>query len=84
MSEIVMYTKSWCPYCDMAKGLLRQKEQEWEEVDVEADPARLGEMVERSGRRTVPQIFVGGQHVGGFDDLAALESSGELDRLLAA
>jgi thioredoxin reductase (NADPH) len=82
MPAIVMYSKSWCPYCDMAKRLLAQKQQQWTEIDVEADPARMAEMVERSGRRTVPQIFVGERHVGGFDDLQALEDAGELDALL--
>jgi thioredoxin reductase (NADPH) len=82
MSAILIYSKSWCPYCDMTKRLLAQKQQQWTEVDVEADPARMAEMVERSGRRTVPQIFVGGRHVGGFDDLQALEDAGELDALL--
>jgi thioredoxin reductase (NADPH) len=67
----------------MAKHLLRAKGQSWTEIDIEAEPARRAEMVERSGgRRTVPQIFVGSRHVGGFDDLAALEDAGELDALL--
>jgi thioredoxin reductase (NADPH) len=82
MPEIVMYTKPSCPYCDMAKRLLAGKGQSWQEIDVEADPARLDEMVRRASRRTVPQIFIGDRHVGGFDDLAALEHSGELDPLL--
>jgi thioredoxin reductase (NADPH) len=82
MPEIVMYSKPACPYCDMAKQLLAGKGQTWREVDVEADPARADEMTLRSGRRTVPQIFIGDRHVGGFDDLAALDRSGELDALL--
>jgi thioredoxin reductase (NADPH) len=82
MPEIVMYTKPSCPYCDMAKRLLASKGQSWQEIDVEADPAQLDEMVRRASRRTVPQIFIGDRHVGGFDDLAALEHSGELDPLL--
>jgi thioredoxin reductase (NADPH) len=82
MPRIVMYTKSWCPYCEMAKRLLARKEQEWTEIDVESDSARRDEMIERSRRHTVPQIFVGDRHVGGFDDLAALEDAGELDALL--
>ncbi len=77
-----MYSKSWCPYCDRAKALLRAKGQEWTEVDVEADADRATEMVERSGRRTVPQVFLGDRHLGGFDDLQALEDAGELDALL--
>jgi thioredoxin reductase (NADPH) len=77
-----MYTKSDCPYCEMAKRLLGSKGQRWTEIDIEADPARQQEMVERSGRSTVPQIWIGERHVGGFDDLAALERAGELDALL--
>jgi thioredoxin reductase (NADPH) len=82
MAEITMYTKSWCPFCDQAKHLLREKGQSWTEIDVEAEPARRAEMIRRSGRSTVPQIWVGERHVGGFDDLAALERAGELDALL--
>ena len=81
MAEILVYSKPDCPYCDMAKRLLASKQQRWEEIDVQ-DPARLREMVERTGRRTVPQIYIGDRHVGGFDDLSALERSGELDALL--
>jgi thioredoxin reductase (NADPH) len=82
MPDIVMYSKPTCPYCDMAKQLLTGKGQTWQEIDIEAEPARADEMVERSSRRTVPQIFIGDRHVGGFDDLAALDRSGELDALL--
>ncbi|HET6304542.1 MAG TPA: thioredoxin-disulfide reductase [Myxococcota bacterium] len=82
MPSIVLYTKPGCPYCDMAKRLLAAKGQAWTEMDVEADPARLAEMIERSGRRTVPQIWIGERHVGGFDDLSELERRGELDALL--
>src|SRR5262245_35148308 len=82
MAEITMYTKSWCSYCDRAKDLLRAKGQTWTEIDVEAQPEKRDEMIARSQRRTVPQIFLGERHVGGFDDLAALENAGELDALL--
>jgi len=83
MPPIVIYSKSWCSYCDRAKVLLLAKGQEWTEIDVEADVEKLDEMIERSGgRRTVPQIFVGDRHLGGFDELQALENTGELDRLL--
>ena len=81
MPAITMYTKDWCPYCDRAKRLLREKGQSWTEIDVE-DSARRDEMVRRSGRTTVPQIWIGERHVGGFDELAALERAGELDGLL--
>lgn len=82
MPAITLYTKDWCPYCDRAKRLLREKGQTWTEIDVEEDPARRDEMVRRSGRTTVPQIWIGQRHVGGFDELAALERAGELDGLL--
>ena len=82
VSKIVMYTTQWCPYCRNAKALLARKGQKWEEIDVEAEPARRREMVERSGRTSVPQIWIGERHVGGCDDLVALERSGELDALL--
>jgi thioredoxin reductase (NADPH) len=77
-----MYSKGWCSYCDRAKRLLAGKGQEWTEIDVEGSAAALDEMVERSGRRTVPQIFIGDRYVGGFDELAALDAAGELDPLL--
>ena len=77
-----MYSKSWCPYCRMAKRLLAAKGQKWEEIDVEEQPDRRREMVERSGRTTVPQIWIDERHIGGCDDLVALERSGELDALL--
>ena len=83
MAKIVMYTKAMCPYCTMAKRLLGQKGQDWLEIDVAAEPARHREMIDRSGRGTVPQIFIGETHVGGYDELAAMEHAGELDALLA-
>jgi thioredoxin reductase (NADPH) len=82
MPQITMYTKSWCPYCDRAKHLLRDKGQTWTEIDIEEQPEKRDEMVRRSGRTTVPQIWIGDRHVGGFDDLAALENAGQLDALL--
>ena len=83
MASIEMFIKPTCPYCVAAKRLLTAKGQSWNEVDIAAEPARRGEMVERSGRTTVPQIWIDGQHVGGFDDLAALDQAGKLDPLLA-
>ena len=81
--EVIMYATGWCPYCSAARSLLRERGAVVHEIDVDAEPARRAEMVERSGRRTVPQIFIGGRHVGGYDDLAALHRSGGLDPLLA-
>lgn len=82
MPVITIYSKPSCPYCDMAKRLLAAKGQSWTEIDIEEEPRRRDEMIERSGRRTVPQIWIGERHVGGFDDLAALDHDGQLDRLL--
>ena len=84
MPQITMYSKSWCPYCDRAKHLLREKGQTWTEIDIEEQPEKRAEMVQRSKRTTVPQIFIGDRHVGGCDDLYALESQGRLDELIAA
>jgi glutaredoxin 3 len=78
-----MYANGWCPYCSAARGLLTAKGARVTEIDIEAEPGRRAEMVTRSGRRTVPQIFVGDHHVGGYDDLAALDRAGGLDPLLA-
>jgi glutaredoxin 3 len=81
--KIVMYSTGWCPYCSRARELLKSKSVDFEEIDVEARPEARTEMMARSGgRRTVPQIFVGATHVGGSDDLHALEASGRLDTLL--
>jgi glutaredoxin 3 len=82
MAKIQIYTTQWCPYCRMAKALLQQKGQSWEEVDVEAEPGRRDEMISRSRRTSVPQIWIGERHIGGYDELAALERAGELDALL--
>jgi glutaredoxin 3 len=79
---VVMYTTSWCPYCERARRLLAAKNVSIEEIDVESAPAKRAEMQTRSGRRTVPQIFIGDRHVGGSDDLQALEAAGKLDALL--
>ncbi len=82
MPRILMYTQSGCPYCDRAKELLRAKGQTWDEINIERVEGALAEMIERSERRTVPQIWIGEVHVGGFDDLADLERAGKLDPLL--
>jgi glutaredoxin 3 len=81
--KIVMYSTGWCPYCSRARELLKSKGVDFEEIDIEARPAARTEMMARSGgRHTVPQIFIGATHVGGCDDLHALEASGRLDTLL--
>jgi glutaredoxin 3 len=80
--DIVMYTTSWCPYCERARRLLKSKGATFQEIDVESAPEKRAEMQARSGRRTVPQIFIGDHHVGGSDDLHALEEAGKLDGLL--
>ena len=81
-SPVEMYANSWCPYCATARALLGSKGVQVTEIDIEALPERREEMIARSGRRTVPQIFIGPTHVGGYDDLAALERAGKLDLLL--
>ena len=85
MPPIVIYTKSWCPYCQAAKALLHAKRAPFEEISVDGDRvARMAMTARAGGRTTVPQIFIGGRHVGGSDDLHDLEARGELDSLLAA
>ena len=85
MARILMYATGVCPYCVMAERLLRAKGvADIEKVRVDLDPARREEMMSRTGRRTVPQIYIGDRHVGGYDDLAALDRAGGLDPLLAA
>lgn len=84
MATVVMYTTEYCPYCMQAKALLRHKGIGFEEVDVGADDALREQMVRESGRRTVPQIFINGSPIGGFDELRALDEEGKLDQLLAA
>lgn len=80
---VTLYTTSWCGYCLRAKALLDRKGVAYHEIDVDTQPSRRAEMMARSRRRTVPQIFIGDLHIGGSDELAALERSGELDRLLS-
>ncbi|MEE8253978.1 MAG: glutaredoxin 3 [Nitrosomonadaceae bacterium] len=84
MSKAILkvYSKEWCPYCAKAKALLRSKQLEFEEVDVTSDVEAEQEMIKRSKRRTVPQIFIDERSVGGYDDLSQLNATGELDRLL--
>jgi glutaredoxin 3 len=84
MPRITMYTTAVCPYCNNAKKLLQEKGATWEEVRVDTNPDLRNEMMEKSGQRTVPQIWIGEQHVGGFTDLWALDKAGKLDPLLKA
>jgi glutaredoxin 3 len=84
MKSVIVYTTSYCPYCVAAKRLLERKQIPFEEIDVTHDDALRLWLVETTGRRTVPQIFIGGVSIGGYDELAALEASGELDVLLQA
>jgi glutaredoxin 3 len=84
MSKIDIYTKPYCPYCERAKALLEEKGAVYNEIVASHDPALRAEMNERSGRYTYPQIFINGNHVGGCDDLMALNARGGLDPLLAA
>jgi glutaredoxin 3 len=81
--QVVMYSTTWCPYCERARALLQRKSVTYREIKVDEEPAERETMLALSGgRRTVPQIFIGDRHVGGFDDLYALDRSGELDQLL--
>ena len=85
MAKVVMYATAVCPYCIRAEQLLRSKGvQEIEKIRVDLDPVRRSEMMKRTGRRTVPQIYIGGTHIGGCDELVALNAAGELEALLAA
>ncbi|MEE8254691.1 MAG: glutaredoxin 3 [Nitrosomonadaceae bacterium] len=84
MTRIVMYSTGFCPYCKMAEKLLRSKGvEEIKKIRVDLEPARHIEMLEKTGRRTVPQIYIGETHVGGYDDLAMLNRNDELVKLLA-
>ncbi|WP_150286031.1 glutaredoxin 3 [Rhabdaerophilum calidifontis] len=84
MPEIIVYSKSYCPYCQAAKALLTRKGARFTEIDVTSDPEGQRAMAQRAqGRSTVPQIFIDGRHIGGCDDLHALDAAGGLDPLLA-
>jgi len=84
MPKVVMYVSGFCPYCTMAEKLLRARGvEEIEKIRVDLQPEQRTEMMQRTGRRTVPQIYIGQMHVGGYDDLSMLDRQGELVRLLA-
>ena len=82
MTQVVIYTTNYCPYCTAAKALLRSKKVQFDEIDVTDDQARRTEMEKLSQRRSVPQIFIDGKPIGGYDDAQRLDAKGELDRLL--
>ena len=84
MVKVLMYLTASCPFCQSAERLLREKGVEAEKIRVDLEPARRAEMMQKSGRRTVPQIWIDGRHIGGCDDLYALEHAGKLDALLKA
>ena len=82
MPNVVVYTTKVCPYCIQAKALLKKKGVAFSEIDVSNDPEKRNWLVSSTGQRTVPQIFINDQPIGGFDDMAALNRKGELDRML--
>jgi glutaredoxin 3 len=82
MSQVTIYTKPYCPYCIRAVELLETKGVAFHEIEAAFDPDKRQEMIQRSGRATFPQIFIAGQHIGGCDDMVALERAGKLDALL--
>jgi len=84
MAKVIMYCTEVCPYCVRAEHLLRRKGiQDIDKIRVDLHPEQRDEMIQKTGRRTVPQIYINGEHVGGYDDMAALDQAGELDKMLA-
>ncbi|MDB5982047.1 MAG: glutaredoxin 3 [Pseudomonas sp.] len=84
MTDVIVYSSDWCPYCTRAKQLLQKKGVAFEEIKVDGKPQLRAEMTQKAGRTSVPQIWIGASHVGGCDDLFALERAGKLDALLQA
>jgi glutaredoxin 3 len=85
MAEVELYTTMWCPYCTRARRLLDEKGVAFVEHDIEAEPERRAEMIRRAGgRSSVPQIFIDGEHIGGSDEMVALDRAGRLDAMLGA
>lgn len=82
MATVIMYSKATCPYCIRARALLDHKNVDFQEISIDGDASLRNEMIEKSGRQTVPQIFINNQPIGGCDDLFALEHQGHLDNLL--
>ncbi|UTW44346.1 glutaredoxin 3 [bacterium SCSIO 12696] len=84
MANVVLYGTKFCPYCIAARRLLKSKKVDFKDISVDANPKLRAEVKQRSGQRTVPQIWVGDTHVGGFDDLQRMDQQGNLDKLLAS
>jgi glutaredoxin 3 len=82
MAEVVIYTRPFCGYCSRAVSLLNEKDVDFEEIEAGMNPKARQEMMEKSGRTTFPQIFIGGKHIGGCDEMMALERAGKLDAML--
>lgn len=82
MPDVIIYSSQYCPFCFRAKAIFQQKSVKYTELNVDTNPKLKKEMMEKSGRRTVPQIWIGEQHIGGCDDLMAIQSNGKLDKLL--
>lgn len=82
MKEVTLYSADWCPYCNRAKNLLKTKGIPYTEINVDEHPGKRTEIMNKTGMKTIPQIFIGEHFVGGFSELSALETSGELDKLL--
>jgi glutaredoxin 3 len=79
MAQVEIYTTMWCPYCARARALLQKKGVRFTEFDIDDEPSRRSEMIRRAGRTSVPQIFIDGEHIGGCDDMVALDRAGKLD-----
>lgn len=82
MATVVMYSTGFCPYCNRARQLLDEKQATYTDIRIDEHPEKRDEMIVKSGRKTVPQIFINGQHIGGCDDIYALNDNGQLDQLL--
>ncbi|ARG96771.1 glutaredoxin 3 [Legionella micdadei] len=82
MATVIMYSTAYCPYCRLARELLEKKGVTYTDIRIDEDPSKRDEMIAKSGRTTVPQIFINSQHIGGCDDMYALDDQGRLDELL--
>jgi glutaredoxin 3 len=82
MAKVIVYSADWCPYCTRAKNLLKTKGADFEEINVDLKPGLREELVKKTGQKTIPQIFINDQFIGGFSELSALDTKGDLDQLL--